>query len=456
MEGVWMLRRYVEQILSVFNYIDGVVVTNSKGVIEYYTNNRPDINRLREKDILGKYILKVYPDLTEETSSIYRVLRSGEPIYNEFQSMRSTTGQIINAINTTIPIKVDDEIIGAVDISRWVDDGFQRKDIALALKDMKSETSLYTIDDIVTDSEKMKDMKEKIKRIAETDSSVLIYGQTGTGKELFAQSIHTAGSRRSKRFVSQNCAAIPETLLEGILFGTTKGSYTGAENRPGLFEVASGGTIFLDEINSMELGVQAKILKVIEEKKVTRIGGLEPITIDVKVISAINEPPDYCVRKKKLREDLFYRLSVVRLDIPPLKERREDVKLLTRYFIDSFNRKMNRDVMDVSEEVEKIFEFYSWPGNVREMKNVIEGAFNVISSRVIQVGDLPEYMMQSRSVLDAWEMEAGLSLQEMVAHYEKHIIKNTMENSKNVTDAARKLKISKQGLSYKMIKYDLE
>lgn len=460
-----MLRRYAEQILNVFNYIDAIIVTNADGIIEYYVNRRPHLNRLREEDISGMHILELYPYLTEETSSICRVLRSGQPIYNEYQSMRAVkTGQVFNGINTTIPIKHDDKVIGVAEVTRWADDDLQRKDISLSLKQTqeKEEKSmqLYTVDDIITCAPQMKEIKERIKRIAETDSTVLIYGQTGTGKELIAQSIHTAGKRRAKRFVSQNCAAIPETLLESILFGTTKGSYTGAENRPGLFEVASGGTLFLDEINSMELGMQAKLLKVIEEKKVTRIGSTQPIPIDVKVVSAVNEPPENCVSAKKLREDLFYRLSVVRLDIPPLSARPGDVQLLTRYFLDYFNARMDRDVMDVSEEVEQLFQNYTWPGNVREMKNIIEGAYNLISSRIIQLQDLPEYLTRNdtQTPLQGFysgKLPEGKSLAEMTAAFEKEIITRTLAESKSLSEAARTLRITKQGLSYKILKYDI-
>ncbi len=461
-----MLRRYVEQILNVFNYIDAILVTNDKADIEYYVNNRPHLNRLREEDIRGMNILELYPDLTEETSSIYRVLRSGQPIYNEFQSMRAIkTNQIFNGINTTIPIKHNNQIIGVAEVTRWDDDSLQRKDIKVSLKQAKAEDDdalrLYTTDDIITCDPQMKDIKERIKRIAETDSTVLIYGQTGTGKELIAQSIHTSGSRKKNRFVSQNCAAIPETLLESILFGTTKGSYTGAENRPGLFEVANGGTLFLDEINSMELGMQAKLLKVIEEKKVTRIGSFNPIPFNVKVVSAMNELPETCVQQKKIREDLFYRLSVVRLDIPPLSERQGDIKLLTRHFIDYFNARMDRDVMDVSEEVEQLFLSYSWPGNVREMKNIIEGAYNVISSRIIQTQDLPEYITRSAEQtftlnFNGTNLPLGKSLPDLTADFEKNIIEMILKESRSIAEAAKKLRITKQGLSYKIQKYDIK
>ncbi len=451
-----MLRRYVEQILSIYNYIDGIIVTNNKGIVEYYTNYRPDINNLKESDAIGKHILSVYPTLTEETSSIMRVLKTGKSIFNEFQTLTSYKGQTINAINSTLIIKENENVIGVVDVSRYVDDCYQRQNIVLSMKNNEFKKSLYTIDDIITCSPIVNDIKEKIKKISKTDSTVLIYGETGTGKELVAQSIHTSSNRKNKRFVSQNCASIPSTLLESILFGTTKGSYTGAENRPGLFEIANGGTLFLDEINSMEISVQAKILKAIEEKKITRIGGVEAIDTDIKIISAINENPSLCLKEKKLREDLFYRLSVVQLDLPPLRERKEDIKYLTRYFIDDFNNKMNRNIIDISEDVEAIFSNYSWPGNVREIKNIIEGAFNLTSSRIIQKKDLPEYIYKNSENSYDFDLELNTSLSEAVKNYEKKLIINAIKNSKKLTEASKKLKITKQNLYYKMEKYEID
>ena len=197
------------------------------------------------------------------------------------------------------------------------------RDIVISVKKNVAATNLYSVDDIITHSREMEMLKERIVMVADTDSSVLIYGETGTGKEMVAQSIHTSSKRRGHKFISQNCAAIPANLLEGILFGTVKGSYTGAENKPGLFEVANGGTLFLDEINSMEKSIQPKILKAIEEKQVTRLGGYEPIKTDVKIISAINCDPIKCVEAGKIRSDLFYRLSVVQINIPPLRARQE-------------------------------------------------------------------------------------------------------------------------------------
>lgn len=459
-----MLRRYVEQILSIYNYLDGIMVTDKYGYVEYYVTFRPDVNNLKEKDILRKHITEVYPTLNEETSSILRVLKTGKPISNEFQTLITYKGQSIRAINTTMPIKDHDEIIGAVDVSRYIDSPYQRQEISLSLKESVEKKNLYAVDDIVTNSRSMELIKERIPMIADTDSSVLIYGETGTGKELVAQSIHTASKRRNKKFVSQNCAAIPGNLLESILFGTTKGSYTGAENKPGLFEIASGGTLFLDEINSMEISVQPKILKAIEEKQVVRLGGYEPIKTDIKIVSAVNENPLQCIAENKLREDLFYRLSVVQLNIPPLRERINDLFYLVSHFINIYNTSMHCNLIGIDEEVETIFRGYNWPGNVRELKNVIEGAFNVASARFIQKKDLPEYLTRP-FVLEEIGQNAlmtvpaiplkGISLEEALETYERELIEHAVAISKNYVEAAKLLGITKQALNYKLRKYKL-
>ena len=462
-----MLRRYVEQILSLYNYIDGIIVTDKDGYVEYFQTFRPDVNNLKERDVIHKHILEVYPKLTEETSSIMRVLKSGKPISNEFQTLYTYKGQRIRAVNTTLPIKERDEIIGAVDASRYLDYPYDRQDITISMKDNKDNIDnkkLYTTDDIITNSNCMKRVVDQIPLVAATNSSVLIYGETGTGKELIAQSLHTSGRRKNKKFVSQNCAAIPGNLLESILFGTTKGSYTGAENKPGLFEIANGGTLFLDEINSMELSVQPKLLKAIEEKQTTRLGGYDPIKTDIKIIAAVNEDPQKCIEEKKLRDDLFYRLSVVQINLPPLRERGDDISYMTSYFIQQYNNMMNRDILGVDEEVEHLFKEYRWPGNVRELKNVIEGAFNVVSSRFIQMKDLPKYLSGYSDVLqdipnDAnalFETNGDYSLNQAMSAYEKKIIIAAIDSSDSLVNAAKRLGITKQALNYKIKKYNIK
>lgn len=464
-----MLRKYVEQILNIYNYIDGLMITDKDGKIVYYKTYRPDLINLKENKILGKNVLSIYPNLTSETSSIMRVLKTGEPIYNEKQYLESYDGQKLNVVNTTLPIVENDRIVGVIDVSQYMDPSYQRKEVVISMASNKGIKNLYEIDDIISNSKSMESLKSRIPMVASTDSSVLIYGETGTGKELVAQSIHTSSTRKQNIFVSQNCAAIPGNLLEGILFGTTKGSYTGAENKPGLFEIANGGTLFLDEINSMDIGVQSKLLKAIEEKQVTRIGGYKPIKTNIKILSAVNEDPLVSVREKRLREDLFYRLSAVQLNIPPLRERGEDLSYLVKYFIKEFNQKMNRDVLDIDSEVEWIFKNYSWPGNVRELRNIIEGAFNVSSNRIIRKRDIAEYVYRkhpksefdnfedsNQDLILSEEKPFSKSLPEMLEEYESKILIYAISNSSSFVEAAEKLQITKQSLNYKLNKYNIK
>ena len=459
---VLALRRYVEQILNLYNYIDGILVCNKQGQVEYYTNFRPDINSLTEEEVVEKHILEIYPYLAPEESSILRVLATGDPIYNQLQTLINSRGETIQAVNTTLPIKADDSsIIGAVDISRYLDRDYIRKDITLTLKQIsrkRKSGELYTLDDIYGDSPAMCRVKEKVTRIAKTQSNVMIFGETGTGKELVAQAIHAHGARRTGPFISQNCAAIPASLLEGILFGTEKGSYTGATSRAGLFEMAHGGTLFLDEVNSMETTMQSKILKAIEEKSIRRIGGSRTTQVDVRIISAVNEDPHEAVDQGRFRMDLLFRLATVLISIPPLRDRKKDIKLLTRHFIRDFNASMNKQVIGVTEEVETFFEQYRWPGNVRELKNVIEGAFNFISSRFIRRSDLPDYLLnaldRSRQGGQA-RYDAKLSLSQNLWDFERQVLLEALRVSRNLTETADRLKISKQTLNYKLHKFNI-
>ncbi len=366
-----MLAKYANQILNIFNYMDSALITDKNGIIRYYHLVRPDINSMKQDEMLGKSIFDVYKGLTKENSIVWSVLKTGKPQLNVAQRFTTYNNETIDGIISALPLVEKGKLVGAVEVA-----SYQKEKIVLSTAKLERQSDLYEIEDIIGQSEKMMQLKNKIQKIAKTDSSVLIYGETGTGKELVAQSLHKEGSRRNAKFISQNCAAIPATLLESILFGTVKGSFTGAENRMGLFEVADGGTLFLDEVNSMDMSVQAKLLKAIEDKKITRVGGSNPIVVDVRIISAMNKAPIRCVEDQTLREDLFYRLGSVQLRVPPLRERREDICQLTDYFIGLYNQRMQSDIKGVGEEVRDLFETYHWPGNVRELRGVIESGFN--------------------------------------------------------------------------------
>ena len=319
---------------------------------------------------------------------------------------------------------------------------------------------LYTLDHIITQDAAMLTLKARIRDVAPLDSSVLIYGETGTGKELVAESLHSEGKRSGKPFVSQNCAAIPSNLLESLFFGTEKGSYTGALTRKGLLEEADGGTLFLDEINSMEIGLQAKLLKVLEEKKVRRLGGSRDIPFDVRIVAAVNEDPAKLIREHRLREDLYYRLGVVRITLPPLRKRKGDIALLTRHFIDRYNQKMKRDIRGISEQALRRLEQYSWPGNVRELQNVVEGAYVSARSEMLLVDHMADTLDQGLMELDQEPavgdtIGEGFSLPQALEQYERELVRRAMAQSTSISQAARLLGVSRQNLKYRLQKFDL-
>lgn len=445
--------KYVEQILNIYNYFDGAIIVDRKGSIEYYNNKRQDINTLTNKEIVGKNLFSVYPHIKPQDSTLLEVIRTGKPLINQHQKLINYKGEVYEAIFSTFPVLEQERIVGAVEVFLYLQNRDEYLNIFVMNSELKKENQQGgLLSDIISVSKSMEQLKSSIIKLSKSDSNVLIFGETGTGKELVARAIHTIGRRDGARFLVQNCAAIPENLLESILFGTVKGGFTGAENRMGLFEAANGGTLFLDEVNSMDLGIQAKLLKAIEEQKVTRVGGITEIPVDVRIIAAMNEDPFVCVKKGNLREDLYYRLRVVQLNIPPIRKRREDIVPLTNYYIEFFNRTMGRDIKGISADVEELFYHYDWPGNVRELRNMIEGAFNLCEHDKIQLSDIDVELLSR--IKSKHMMDKG-SLKYKVSEYERYIIKKTLDECENQVKASKLLGITRQTLSQKIKSYEI-
>ena len=321
----------------------------------------------------------------------------------------------------------------------------------------------YGIPKIIGDSPAIQSVSQAIQRVAPTDATVLLTGESGTGKEVFSRAIHQLSSRRDKPFVTVNCAAIPHTLIENELFGHEKGSYTGAFARKiGKFEVADQGTMFLDEIGELHISVQAKVLRVIEEQSFERIGGLETIRVNTRVIAATNRDLQDLVEKKEFREDLFFRLSVIPIQIPPLRERLSDVRLLGQFFVDKFSRELHRQGLELSPEAARSLEEYSWPGNVRELQNTIERAVILSDGKVIRAADL-NFAFQARRRTDDFVQFLDLtgSLTDVSGRAsraaEKVKIKQALDLSNwNKTHAAEMLEVSYKTLLNKVREYELE
>lgn len=444
-----MIKKYIEYMKSKFGHVDAILITNKHGIIEYSAMFSYDTNHLISDDIIGKNLLDVYTNLDKETSSHFRVMRDKKPIMNERQSLIDIKGNKYDLINYTFPLEANNEIIGTIELSVYDNKKTEKS---------RSVNKLYTLDDIITQNDTMLKIKDKILRVSRTNSYVLITGNTGTGKELVAQAIHSHSSRNTKPFISVNCSAIPSSLLESTLFGTVKGSFTGAENKKGLFELANHGTLFLDEINSMDKDLQSKILKAIEDKEIRPVGSEKTLDIDVRIVSAMNIDPILAIKNNILRSDLYYRLCVVRIDLPSLNFRNDDISILTKHFIDKFNLQMNKNIVDVDELVSNVFLSYDWPGNVREFKNVIESAFNICSGEYITLNDIPEYIIYDNIDLSDSKDYAikNKSLPKMLYDYEKQLISNAVSTSKSITEAANKLQITRQALRYKLQKFNFE
>jgi arginine utilization regulatory protein len=307
--------------------------------------------------------------------------------------------------------------------------------------------------DIIGQSKEMLRLKNLAFKASQADSPVLIGGSTGTGKELFVQAIHYASKRKKEPFIAQNCAALPANLLESMLFGSVKGSFTGAENRPGLFELADGGTLFLDEINSMPLELQAKLLRAIQNNNIRRVGATNTTDVNVRIIAAFNADIEDILTKGQMRRDLFYRLNVITLIVPDLKERKEDIPILVEYFIEKYNKEMNKFITNLSEEVMEIFLNYDWPGNVRELEHSIEGIASIYDIDVIREEHLPFQFKTRKKADDCIKIEEIGSLRKTLEDTEKKMIELALQKTEgNITKSAEILDVPRQTLQYRIKK----
>ncbi len=324
-----------------------------------------------------------------------------------------------------------------------------------------------SLDNIVGISSAMEKLKQTIRTVASTQSTVLIYGESGTGKELAARAVHTCSPRATEAFVSINCGAFPETLLESELFGYVKGAFTGAnQNKRGLFEVADGGTIFLDEIGEMDLTMQVKLLRVLQERCVRPVGGTDEIAIDVRVIAATNRDLEKRVADNTFREDLYYRLSVIPITVPPLRDRREDLPLLVNHFLRKYVPAARKNIARVSASSLSLLATYDWPGNVRQLENTIERAVALETGEELQV-ELPVERPRARaaaagagadglSIAAGAVLPDGMDMEKYVADIERSLLKSALAQSHGVqARAADVLKISYRSFRHLMKKYDL-
>lgn len=421
-----------------------------------------------------KNFFEMYPSVGKGESSIVKTMSTGTPIFNEAQEWTDINGKVYVTENLTLPIFNEGQVVGVVELTKDLTnmgnleskpeflDSINREGKYHPNRDSNDRTSF---EDILTINDSMLNAIEQARTFAQNNNPTLIYGETGTGKELFAQAIINYMKSPKQKVIIQNCAAVPDNLIEGILFGTTKGSYTGAENRKGLFEEADGGIFFLDELNAMPYSVQGKLLRVLQEGTFRPLGASKEKKVSVKIIAAINVDPIEAMENNTLRKDLFYRLSSNMIYLPPLRERPDDIEYLTDNYIDLFNNEYGKKVKGISDDLRDFFLEYNWEGNVRELKHVIESMVTMTNSEILDIKDIPVYLNgkhkekghkkqdthsgDSRIMIDL-EGES-LNLRDTVNRVERELIIKVLEDcGGNKTKAGEILGIPRQTLKYKM------
>jgi PAS domain S-box-containing protein len=437
---------------------DGIVVVDKNGIIKRFNKAYQNFLGIDEKDALNRPIEEVI-----ENTRMHIVVKTGKPEIGETQKIQGREMVVMR-----IPIHKDGEVVGAVGKVLFRDvkeirSMVERLDMTTnELKYYKGEVmrlkgSRYNFENIIGTSEKLLQAKEMARMAATSTSNVLIRGESGTGKELFAHAIHDFSLRRYGAFIRVNCAAIPASLLESELFGYEGGAFTDAkkDGKPGKFEMAQGGTIFLDEIGDMPLEMQAKLLRVLQEKEIERLGGNSVVRLDIRLIAATNRNLEEMIKQEKFRQDLYYRLNVLKIDIPPLRKIKEDIELLGEKILMELNEELGTKVEKIDSEVIDIFKSCDWPGNMRELKNVIERAVAVSmgKDRIIRKKHLPLYLLEEdRTLLSP----TGCSLREILDNAEKTAIENALRDTgNNRKKAAEMLGIHRSGLYQKMSRYGI-
>lgn len=384
---------------------EGIHVVDTRGVTVFYNAAAAENDGLRPDEVIGRHVLEVFPSLTEQTSTLLKVLATRQPITDQQQTFTNFKGNRVTTVNSTYPVLIGGQLAGGLEVSKNIT---RVQELAEAVWDLRTALlqkqpgrsraaggALYTFADLVGEDPRFRAVVEQAARAARGASPILVGGETGTGKELLVHAIHQSSPRAGRPFIAQNCAALPEGLLEGILFGTARGGFTGAEDRPGLFELADGGTLLLDEINSMPLSLQAKLLRVLQDGRVRRLGEARERTVDVRVIAATNVDPMWAVEQGRLRRDLFHRINVVYLELPPLRERRDDIPLLCRHFIQKHRHQAGASAAELAPEVAEFFLRYAWPGNVRELEHAVEGALALARGPRLGPEDLPAHLQRA-------------------------------------------------------------
>ncbi len=460
----------LENIIARIN--DGIVASDFDGKVVIYNKAMEILEDKNSDDMLGHFLWDAYGYGEEEDSEHRSVFHSGKALINKYSAHSFSNGVPKYVSYSTYPILKEGEKVGVYTISKnetklhnllseTIDLKRQFNKEQDEKKIYNSNGTSFTFSGIIGTSDHMNKLIKESQAIAWLDNNILIVGETGSGKEVFAQSIHNYGKRSNEPFIGINCSAIPENLLESILFGTVKGAFTGALDHSGLFEEAKGGTLFLDELNSMPISMQTKLLRVLQERIVRPVGGNTTYPINCRIISAMNEEPQDLIKNDRLREDLYYRVAGFNLFIPPLRERKVDIFDLSDSFISIHNKSMGKNVVGISKELKNLMGNYSWPGNVRELQHFIENLMVRVDEdeEYLRINHIPEYLKDKIMSSRAIEMiaEEKESLPTTLNSVERKIILEALDKNKwNISKTSKELGIIRQSLLYRIKKLGIE
>ncbi|EES91037.1 PAS domain-containing protein [Clostridium botulinum] len=435
------------KLLAIIDSIDdGIMYVNKNLNIEIFNSYCENIFHCNKKDVIGKDIRSIL-----KHAPMIELINSGKEYSNIEIKMTSKKG-VTHYLTTGIPVKDDsDNSIGVVASIRDI-----KKAIEFA--NVVSSIDKGVFSDIIGNSEAIKRVKNIIKSVSKSNSTVILRGESGTGKEIFARAIQKLSNRKDKNFVIINCAALPDNLIESELFGYEKGSFTGAniDGKEGLFKEANGGTLFLDEIGELSMVLQAKLLRVLQDGVVRKIGGSTEEKVDVRIIAATNRNLEEMVRKGQFREDLYYRLNVIPIFIPSLRERMEDIADLVTFFINKLNIKLSKKILGVEYEFIEELTKHNWPGNIRELQNVIERAMNLCNDTLLEKKHLMINTYISPKSLDKKDNENHLKLKDIVEICEKEAIIKALKENKTFRKTAKVLGVSHTTIINKIKKYNIE
>ena len=425
---------------------DGVFTINEKGEITFFNRAAEEITGFAKEEAMGHNCFDIFrANICQTNCALKQTVNTGKEIINLPINIINKEGKEIPiSISTAVLRDERGKIIGGVETFR---------DLS-AIEELKKELrQQYTFQDIVSKNHTIQEIFQILPDIAESDSTVLIQGPSGSGKELFATAIHHLSLRKDQPFVKVNCGALPDNLLESELFGYVKGAFTDAKkDKPGRFSLANGGTIFLDEIGDMSPALQVKLLRVLQDREYEPLGGTSTTKVDVRVVAATNKDLSALVRSRQFRDDLYYRLNVVKIDLPPLSRRREDIPLLVEHFVEKFNLKKGKNLSGVSDEVMAFLMGYGFPGNIRELENIIEHAFVMCKGEMIELRHLPPELIESSKETILREKEVSKPLQTA----EAEVIRKALERNKgNRLRTARELGINRSTLWRKIKRYGI-